>query len=91
MGAQMRVAVGQIDRLADQQRVGTIDPRLADARVEHGGLKAGVGADHQNGTGAVDIGDGGVTDIAAAITGGQRCTVLPALGTIRAEACQQRF
>ena len=87
-GAEIVVRIGEIGALADHpdgQRCGA--PALADARVDERGLDPRIGADHQDGVGALDAGDGAVEEIGgAAEIGVKRRAVLAAIHARDAEA-----
>ena len=87
---QMVVAIGEVDRLADQ---GDPEPAhrmaFADARVDQRRLPARVGADDQAGIGLLDPGDGCVEQIARARSCRKLRPLLARIDMRRAERGEQ--
>jgi hypothetical protein len=89
--AEIIVIVGEIGPLpndADRQRRKA--PALADAHVDQGRLDARIGADHQDGVGVLDAGDGRVEQVGCpAVRRIERRAVLPAIGVPGPEALHE--
>ncbi len=63
-GAEMLVGIGEVDPLADQPDLEVaLAPPPADAGVEHRRFAARIGADDENGVGAIDAGDARVEQV----------------------------
>ena len=94
-GAEMVVAVGEIDLGADQadgKLVLHLPPALADARVENGRLDPGIGTDQQHRACILDAADGGIKDVAGAAKGRiELGAVLPAIDVRRSEPFREQF